>query len=416
MKRPATRDATRGGAESAEDPVHNQAAVHDHMDDDALLSAVYQSASHSFRTHFHEFMNKNDWGSGSFGGTRMLLYTASAHVPILREYVNAWFIELSSRKEYAPNFFSIRELTLAEAPFYWEHATYYSPSSLPSHRDHVPEWILHDVVGEIRRTIPHVAEIWLYPNVRSWAPSIVVVNESGLYDIFSDDYNLNDENDHHEDNGHYPLIDDYLAHRLAFVKRKEVDTSAMTETLEFVESNIPSSMGAGFVPDLLADILCHLDVDSPHRDASNEVREASLQRAALIPPNAHLVLARFCIRAIGISGWEPPRANRLYKRLYLTFAKRRWLNVINATRHIAQSTVEPGSVAFAGAMGRLHGTRPHPPFASYDDCMASEYQSKRQLMRFAQEYNQAKGRPPPSDEGDDDDAFRSRICTDLMRA
>jgi hypothetical protein len=48
--------------------------------------------------------------------------------------------------------------------------------------------------------------------------------------------------------------------------------------------------------------------------------------------------------------------------------------------------------------------------------MASEYQSKRQLMRFAQEYNQAKGRPPPSDEGDDDDAFRSRICTDLMRA
>jgi len=83
MKRAATRDATRGGADSA-DPVHNQAAVHDHMDDDALLSAVYQSASHSFRTHFHEFMNKNAWGSGSFGGTRMLLYKASsAHGPIL---------------------------------------------------------------------------------------------------------------------------------------------------------------------------------------------------------------------------------------------------------------------------------------------------------------------------------------------
>ena len=303
---------------------------------------------------------------------------------------------------------------LSEEPFPWDSAAYYTPSRMPYHHDHVPMWILHDVVGEILRTIPHVAEIWMYRNIRSRGPSIVVVNERGLYDIFSDDdhYHVHDDNDRNKD--HYPLMDDYLVHRLEFVKRKEVDTSAITKTFEFIEATVERP-DAGLVPALLSDIVSHLHLDWPHRDASNEVRSTSLQRASLIP-HAHLVLARFCIRAIGISSWEAPRTNRLYKRLYLAFAKRRWLTVINATRHIAQSTVEPGSVAFAGAMGRLHGTRPHPPFASYDDCMASEYQSKRQLMRFAQEYNQAKGRPPPSDEGDDDDAFRSRICTDLMRA
>ena len=398
MTRPATRPTTRGGA----DPV----AIHDPMDDDALITAVYHSASHSFRTHFHAFMNENAWGTGSLGCARMLLYTTSVHVPILREYVHSWLDAFRQQDGE----FSHRYLTLSTAPFPWSRAAYYTPTRTPAHHDYVPEWILHDVVGEILRTIPHVAEIWMYQNVRSWAPSIVVVNESGLYDIFSDD-----DDNHDED--HYPLIDDYLLHRLAFVKRKDVDTSAIAKTLEFVESTLEVSLDAGLVPALLADIVGHLDLASPHRDASNEVRQVSLQRALLIP-HARLVLARFCIRAIGTSGWEPPRANRLYRRLYLAFAKRRWLNVISATRHISQSTVEPGSVAFAGAMGRLHGTRPHPPFASYDDCMASEYRSKRHLLRFAQEYNQAKGRPPPSsDEGDDDDdAFRSRICTGLMRA
>ena len=382
----------------------NQLSTSDEMNDDDLIEAVYDIGFQkpSFRKNFNEFMQDNVFASVSFSNLTMI-YSKSTSVPLLKEYVYGWSQNIPSllRSGAFPG-------RLQDFPWEFEDKVGKIPVRAPI-------WVLEDVVNEIIHAVTDVTEIWMcFTNNHNMA--ILVVNKDGFYDIFG---NSNEE-----------LLDSNkcILQRLEVLKNKYVHSSIITRIANIVEQGqyvtdyhhdniIPSPIDVAYAmfyfgnPDNDDGYYHPIKVykDSDEFDESNGVISYSLKRASLIR-GAPLILTSFLIRIN--SEWQAPREIPILKRMYFAFAKRRWLTFLNATRTIAENAVEPGSLAFASAMGRLYGMSGYTPFPSYNDCMESdEYESNRHLLRFAQEFNKAKGLPPP--EIGDDDEWRSRICRDL---
>jgi len=389
------------------------------IDDDDLIASVYDIGFQkpSFLRNFNTFMQQNKYGVGPTIYGRTMLYSKSGSVPLLNNYVEGWYYHMT----YEFIHFGWPRRGYNEK-FEFQSAFIYGPGN-------IPKWLLQDVVDEILKKVTDVTEIWLCSINNFQNTAIVVVNKDGFYDIFA-----NSNDDELDDS------DKCILHRLKVIKKKYTHSSERTiGWIKIVEegqykmnlhpedrevlternpnpTDIDSTMLYFAFPNP-TDVGCAmLYFDNPpvHNSGkfeSNGVISYSLKRASLIR-GAPLVLTRFLIRAnddrryYGLS-----RSNPILKRLYFAFAKRRWLTFLNATRTIAENAAHPESIGFAGSMGRFKGISNQDPFSSYNDCM--EYKSNRHLLRFAQEFNKAKGLPPP--EIGDDDEWRSRICADLSR-
>jgi len=373
------------------------------MDDDDLIASVYDIGFQkpSFRRNFNKFMQKNKYGFRTIYKLTMI-YSKSTNVPLLKKYVQGWSYHMQTRFLYG---WSGRE---PDTDYEFKSASFKGPKN-------VPKWVLQDVVDEILEEVTEVTEIWLCRTNNNQNTAIVVVNKDGFYDIFanSNDDELDESNK-------------CIFQRLKVIKNKYIHSSAAIKRIINIIKQGQTSPYLDY--DLLnpdpADVAYAMFYfDNPIDDTrlydeevydsdkfeSNGVISYSLKRALLIR-GAPLVLTRFFIRANDdrSSGYTP-RSYPILKRLYFAFAKRRWLTFLNATKILRENAAHPDSIGYAGWMGRFKGMSNQDPFSSYNDCM--EYKSNRHLLRFAQEFNKAKGLPPP--EIGDDEELRSRICADL---
>lgn len=375
------------------------------MDDDELIAAVYDIGYEkpSFRSNFNKIMEEDTYYLRSIDSLT-LLYSKSVSVPLLKKYVKGWSQDMKTMFRYG---WSGRE-PHPDYPHHFQSALIKGP-------ENVPTWILQNVVDEILEEVADVTEIWVC-KTNNYNTAIVVVNKHGFYDIFA---NSNDE------------LGDYykcIFQRLEVIKKKYVHSSAIRRIINIIEQG----QSAYYLdhtllhpnPTDVAYAMFYFEnpIDDTHtykeevqdldKIESNGVISYSLKRSSLIR-GAPLVLTHFFIRSNDDIAFDyRPLSKPILKRLYFAFAKRRWLTFLNATKYIREISAEPGSLTHAGANGSFYGIGGLTPFASYNDCMESEeYKSNRHLLRFVQEFNKAKGLPPP--EVGNDDEWRSRICRDL---